>query len=161
MKTRIMAFMACLVLGACSTAIETRTAMPQNIQHDLVVDEVVVSAEKSVKIEQSALDRLKTAVENGFAAQISGTQPVHVSLNVKDFKIQSEAGRLFLGAFMGANYMDVRVVVTSDAGMTLAEFDVRRESNPGGYGAFYSQTDATVDETAEGIVNAVMGKTGG
>ena len=158
MKTRIWVFLACLALGACSTAIETRTAMPEKIQHSLVVDEVQVTAARSVDIEQAALERLKTAVENGFARQIKGTEPVHVSVSVNDFKIQSGAGRFFLGALMGANYMDVSVVVTDDAGVTLAEFDVRREANPGGYGAFYSQTDATIDETAEGVVAAVMGQ---
>ena len=137
MKTRIWVFLACLALGACSTAIETRTAMPEKIQHSLVVDEVQVTAARSVDIEQAALVRLKTAVENGFARQIKGTEPVHVSVSVNDFKIQSGAGRFFLGALMGANYMDVSVVVTDEAGASpLLNLMCDVKPIPGGMGPF-------------------------
>ncbi|OSQ38872.1 DUF4410 domain-containing protein [Thalassospira mesophila] len=157
MKARIFGIFACLVLGACSTAIETRTAMPEDIQHNLAVDDVLVTA-PSTDIEKAVLERLKTAVEQGFAAEVKGAKPVHVNITVNDFKVQSGAGRFFLGALMGANHMDVSVQVTDDAGVELAVFDVRREANPGGLGAFYSQTNATIDETAKGVVAAVMGR---
>jgi hypothetical protein len=46
------------------------------------------------------------------------------------------------------------------AGNTLADFDVQRSANPGGYGAFYSQTNATIDAVADGVADVLSGKTG-
>lgn len=60
--------------------------------------------------------------------------------------------------FAGSSKMTASVKLIDDTGKQVADFDVVRSANPGGYGAFYDQTAATVDAVADSIVEALGGK---
>jgi hypothetical protein len=48
-------------------------------------------------------------------------------------------------------------VPDAQSGAVEGHHDVLRESNPGGYGAFYDQPEATINSAAEGIIDGLYG----
>jgi hypothetical protein len=84
--------------------------------------------------------------------------PVTVNLDITAFNIVSGEERAFIGAFGGNNRMNVAVKVTDATGKTLAQFQINRTSNPGGYGVFYDQKQATIEVVANAIVDTLAGR---
>lgn len=148
-----------LLLGACSTSVEHRTPTAPDVVGNVTVKNVTVTAAETV--EYAAPDMLKAAVLREIADRNPGARSVNLSLKIESLEVVSGGARFFIGAFGGANTMSVTVAATDEDGRTLADFRVVRESNPGGSGAFFDQKQATVDETAKGIVEALYGPPAG
>jgi hypothetical protein len=155
-KRKIAAAMAMLLLSACSTAIDTRIAMPSDMKGRVNITKV--DADSSTGVDPTVVTRLQEGVQTRLASYGGGDKPVEVMLAVNSFNVVSGSSRAFLGAFAGSNSMDVLVTVMGTDGTKMAEYGVKRESNPGGYGMFYDQEQATIDTTADGIVQAIRGE---
>ena len=123
-----------------------------NLCSILLVSFLVVGCATNVNTRQ--------ALESNVIGSLEGTIPVKLQIAVTEFDIQSGAARLFVGVFAGSNKMTAAIKVIDGTGKTVAEFDVQRSANPGGYGAFYSQTGATFDAVADGIAEVLSGKSG-
>ena len=88
---------------------------------------------------------------------LAGNQPAKLQVTVTEFAVESGATRFFAGALAGANNMTVAVKVMGAQGDTIADFDVVRSSNPGGYSAFYDQKAATINSVADGVTEVMSG----
>lgn len=155
---RILALMAIsfLVIG-CSTTVNTRQALQQNVVGTLKYDQVdVVRGNTGITSEE--MERLKMSVSDRLAKLPQGNLPVKLQLTVVEFSVESGATRFFAGALAGSNKMTVAVKITDEMGAAVADYDVVRASNPGGYGAFYDQKAATIDSVADGIAEVMSGK---
>lgn len=106
-------------------------------------------------------NRLKMSVAERVGKLPQGNLPVRIQMTVTEFDIQSGAARFFIGAFAGSNKMTVSVRIIDLAGNTISDFDVQRSANPGGYGAFYSQTNATIDAVADGVADVLYARAAG
>ncbi|SRR6266404_2865718 len=155
--TRIMALLtALLTLAACVTTVEPRVAVPENLKSTLNVSKIDVTTINGVS--QTVANKLADAVREELNKRQTGPTLVDLNLQVTKFNVVSGGMRFFTGAFSGSNTMNVTVRVFDPDNTQLADFDVRREANPGGYGAFYDQEAATIRATAEGIVETLYAK---
>ena len=148
-----------LLVAACATDVNTRQALEPTSVGELQFDEIEVTSTLA-SFTQDDADRLKMSVLERLAELPQGNTPVKIQIAVTQFEIQSGAARFFAGALIGANRMNASVAVLDEIGTTLADFEVLRSANPGGYGAFYSQTNATIDAVADGIVEVLSGESG-
>jgi uncharacterized lipoprotein YmbA len=144
-----------LALAACSTTITTHQPMPAEMVGNLQVTAIRVAS--NVEVPTTIGDRLKAAVEQELAKRSSGHTPVTLNLQINEYRVSNQGTRAVIGAIAGSNFVAVAVEVRDGADQLRASFDVRRESNPGGYGAFYNQEAAMLTATAEGIVAALSG----
>jgi len=156
-STRVLVLLAIsLLVIACSTTVTTRQALQQNVAKTLKYEQIdVVRGNTGITTEE--MQRLKTSLGVRLSKLPQGNLPVKLQLTVVDFSVESTGTRVFAGALAGSNKMTVAVRVTDGTGAALADFDVVRESNPGGYGAFYAQKAATIDSVADGITEFMSG----
>jgi hypothetical protein len=148
-----------LFIVGCATDVNTRQALqPMSVGNLQFGDIDATSALASVTPDD--INRLKMSVEERVGKLPQGNLPVRIQMTVTEFDIQSGAARFFIGAFAGSNKMTVSVRIMDLAGNTIADFDVQRSANPGGYGAFYSQTNATIDAVADGVAEVLSGRSG-
>jgi len=147
------------LLAACSTTIKNGQTIPQAVQGDVALAEAVAQIGSGVTVPTDVPHRLEQAVMKQAAQRPTGKVPVKLNMTITQYDIASNGARLFAGAFMGSNKLYVAVdVLDAQSGAVLGHYDVEREANPGGYGAFYDQVQATIDETAEGVVNGLYGQ---
>lgn len=133
-----------ILVTACSTTVANRMALPPSAVGTLKYDGVdVVRGNSGITTEE--MERLRTVLSDRLSRLPQGNQPVKLQVTVTEFSVESGATRFFAGALAGANNMTVAVKVMGAQGDTIADFDVVRSSNPGGYGAFYDQKTATID----------------
>lgn len=140
----------------CSTTINTRQALDRMAVGTLKYDNVDVTAGVP-GVQQGDIVRLKTALTERLAKIKQGTAPVKIEVRILEVDIHDEGDRILAGALVGSNTMIVAVKVLGEAGQTIADFDVQRSANPGGYGAFYDQRNATANAVADGIVEVLSG----
>lgn len=151
------AMLMAFFLAACSTTIDHGDPGQAKARSGLMVKSVKTVVAPGVVAPADLASRLDAAVLQQ-AAQLSGPggKPVSLAVTVKSFDVVSEGARFFFGAFAGSNKLDVAVTINdAQSGASLGSYTVQRSANPGGYGAFYDQTQATINETAEGILNGV------
>jgi Domain of unknown function (DUF4410) len=159
-KMQIMRLLSSLAISmlliACSTTVTNRTALPQNAIGTMKFEGVeVVRGNSGITAEE--MDRLRMGLTDRLAKLPQGMQAVKLQVTVTEFSVESGATRFFAGALAGANNMTVAVKVMNLSGETMADFDVVRSSNPGGYGAFYDQKAATIDTVADGVADVMSG----
>ncbi len=147
----------CLLIAACSTTVETRLGAPMDETGSALKINSVKVVPGATIVSPSVLAKLEAAVRSKLAERPQGDRAANLQLTVTKYKIVKGGSRFFAGAFAGANKMFVSVKATDLDGQTLADFDVKREANPGGYGAFYDQAEATIDAVAQGVVDALHG----
>lgn len=145
-----------LLVTACSTTVNTRQALQPSAVGTLKYEEIDV-VRGNTGITNEEMQRLKTSVGDRLAKLPQGNLPVNLQVTVVEFSVESGGTRFFAGALAGSNKMTVAVKVTDTMGTGVADFDIVRESNPGGYGAFYDQKAATIDTVADGIAEVMSG----
>ncbi|CAA7617825.1 hypothetical protein [Magnetospirillum sp. SS-4] len=151
--------LAAFTVSACSTTISQRMALPSEHRASLAVAKIEATA-NVIGVMTDISVKLEKAVAAELAKRPQGNKLISLKLDIRDMRVASTASRFFAGAFAGGNRMLVSVKVFDVASNALvADYDVRRESNPGGYGAFYDQEEATIREAAEGIVKTLYGET--
>jgi len=151
--------LAAVFVAGCATVVTLRQPLAQMSVGNLQFRGIeATSTLTSVTPENIA--RLKMSVAERVSKLPKGDVPVKIEVVVTEFDIQSGATRLVAGAFSGSNKMTVSVKVIDPVGKTIADFDVQRSGNPGGYGFFYSQTDATINAVADGIADVLSVKSG-
>lgn len=123
------------------------------VQGGVSIASVAVTAAPAIKPEIAT--RLKAAIEAEAAKRQAGPTPVSIDVHVKEIDIVSGGARFFAGMLAGSNNMTVSVRAVDAANKPAASFDVERSSNPGGYGAFYDQEQATIEETAKGVLDGL------
>lgn len=153
----LLSALALLALSACSTAVVPQQAIPSDIQSKLQVSETKATVAEGLEAPNDLGQKLESAVQAALAAKKQkGTQPVKLQIRITTYEIASSAARAFIGAFAGSNKLYASVdVVDVQSGTVIGKFDVQREANPGGYGAFYDQAQATIDAAAQGIADGV------
>jgi hypothetical protein len=144
-------------LAACTTNINTTQRLEPTAVGAMKFAEVRVTA-SSPTISSPTMEDLKTAVETRLKALPQGNMPVTVAIEIIDMQIVSGEERAFIGVFGGDNHMAVKVKVSDPSGKTLADFQVDRNANPGGYGMFYDQKQATIEQVANGIAETLSGQ---
>ena len=150
---------AALLITACATNVNTHQALePMSVGNLQFGDIEATSTLASMTPED--INRLKMSVAERVGKLPKGAMLVKIQMAVTEFDIQSGAARFFAGALIGSNKMTVSVKIIDGSGKTISDFDVQRSANPGGYGAFYSQTNATIDAVADGVADVLSGKSG-
>jgi len=144
---------------ACSTTVNTRQALEPNAIGNLRFSDVKAASSLS-NVTPDDISRLEAAVSSRLVKLPQGNMSARIQLSITQFDIESGVTRFFVGALAGSNKMTVAVRLTDVLGNTIADFDVQRSSNPGGYGALYSQTTATIDAVADGITEVLGGMSG-
>jgi len=146
------------VLAACSTTINTSQAVPDSARANLIVKQATVSADQGVAVPADVPSRLEQAVMKVAASHGSGTMPTNLRITITKYDVVSGGTRFFAGAFAGSNKLYTAVdVLDSGTGQTIGRYEVKREANPGGYGVFYDQAQATIEAAADGIVEGLYG----
>jgi hypothetical protein len=155
---QVLAFvLVAALICACSTTITTRQDLDQNVAGQLKFGAVdATSAVAAVTADDLA--QLRKAVVERIAKLPQGGRTVNIELTVTEMDIVSGAGRFFAGAFAGDNKMTAAVKVIDESGKTVVDFDVKRTTNPGGYGIFFDQKSATIDSVADGVAEVLGGK---
>ena len=145
-------------LSACATTITQTQAVSANTASDLRVVEVDTKTSIGTPADISA--RLKLAVEKLVASKnVSGKTNARLSVTITTFQVADAASRFWGGAFVGSNKLSASVdVLDAESGAVIGKFDVKRDTNPGGYGMFFDQTQDIIDATAKGIFEGVFGK---
>jgi hypothetical protein len=142
------------VAAACSTTVSTRVAMDTATKASLKFGDIEVTS-TFAGLPVDVNERLKAAVAERLAKLPQGTLLVKVNITVTNYRIVSNTERFLIGMFGGSNKMSVSVKLIDEQGKSVSEFDVERSANPGGYGAFYDQKDATVAAVADGIAETL------
>jgi len=147
------------VLAGCSTSVVTKQEMPSEIRADVKVAELKVEVPDHVAGPADLGARFEDAVRKAIAERKrEGASEVRLELTVTRFEVVGQGMRFFIGAFAGANKMASMVsVVDLKTESTVGKFIVEREANPGGYGVFYDQAQATIEATADGVADGLFG----
>ena len=157
LRNRLAALVLGSVVAGCSTTVDTRQALVPSVANSISVQAVEAKSGLSA-VTPEVIAKLESAVKARLATMPPGTSEVKVSLAITEFDMTSSGVRFLIGAFAGPNRATVGVKVMDATGATIADFDVKRTANPGGYGAFYDQEAATINALADSIVAVLAGQ---
>ncbi len=130
MKKTILLLAALFVLAGCSTTVKTSQPMSASVQSGMTVAETTA---------------------------VFGTK-VRLKMTITRYTLVNAGARALIGAMAGSNYLNVDVAVESvESGEVVGRYSVERESNPGGYGIFYSQANGLINEAAKGVAQGLSG----
>lgn len=155
MSRLLVLFLLVAGFSGCATTISSQVALPEEMQGNVRVDAVSVSSIAGVQADVAS--RLKAAIESEAFKPEAGGIALSINATINGFDVVSAAARFFAGAIAGSSRMDVHVVVEDESGAVVAEYDVNRTANPGGWGAFSDQEQALISETAKGVVEGLFG----
>lgn len=157
MHRLIIGFLAVLALSACSTNVVQQQAIAPELQAELKVSEIKATLGEEVIAPADFSTRLESAVQTAVAAKSPrGLKDVKLNIRVTKYEIASSAARFFVGMLAGSNKLFAIVeVVDIQSNSVIGKFGVQREANPGGYGAFYDQEQATIQAAADGIADTL------
>jgi hypothetical protein len=149
---------AMVLMSACATTITQMQAVPADIASDLRIVEVDTKTLTYTPTDVPA--RLKLAVEKQVASKnVSGKTTARLSVMITTFEAVDASSRFLAGAFAGSNKLNASVdILDVQSGALIGKFDVKQETNPGGYGMFFDQTQDIIDAAAKGIFDGVFGK---
>jgi hypothetical protein len=152
----IAMLLAGLFLGGCSTDISVRQPISADQKLDIVMVEARAPKDSPVPIHIAP--QLETALCTELGKYPAGGRPTRLVANVTRAEFTSSTVRFFTGAFGGSNRLYVVASLYDvESGQQVGDFAVDRESNPGGYGAFYDQEKATIGTVAEAIATQIYG----
>jgi hypothetical protein len=154
---RLLSPIFVMLLAACSTTVNTTQSLAPSIVGTMKFGQVRVTS-RVLGVSSPTMEDLQTAVQSRLNAMPQGSMPVTVDLDITAFDIVSGEMRAFIGVFGGDNRMDVAVKVTDAAGKTVTQFQISRSANPGGYGMFYDQKQATIEVVANAIADTLAGR---
>lgn len=146
-----------VLLAACSTTVNTRVALDPAQISTLKYGNVEVTS-ATTEATPEVVDRMKASLAERLAKMPQGATPVKMQVSITNMDVVSGGMRFLVGMMAGSNKMTASVKLVDETGKQIADFDVVRSANPGGYGMFYDQKAATVDAVADGIVEALGGK---
>lgn len=155
MRARLF-LIACtaLLIAGCSTTIVARQAMDPSLRASFRYETIEVSS-RLPELPVDVAQRLKDAVAGRVSKIPQGATPARIDISVVTYRVVTGGERFLIGMLAGSNKMKVAVKVSDAAGQQLADFEVERSANPGGYGAFYDQKEATIEAVADGIAEAL------
>lgn len=154
----VLSLVGCLLLAACSTAVYTRQEIPAATRQSIVVKEATAEVAKDVLAPPDTGPKLVAAVLKVASAHANGSTPIKLKMTVVRYEMVDSGMRFVTGMFGGSNKLYVTVdVLDGQDGTVIGHYDVLREANPGGYGAFYDQVQATIEATADGVVDGLYG----
>jgi len=161
-KARVMkkslSLVGYLLLAACSTEIQTHQEIPTAIRQGMAVKEATAEVAKDVLAPPDTGPKLAAAVLKAASARANGSTPIKLKMTVVRYEMVNGGMRFFTGMFAGSNKLYVTVdVLDGETGAVIGHYEVLREANPGGYGAFYNQVEATIDAAADGVVDGLYG----
>jgi hypothetical protein len=145
------------LLAACSTTIETRRALAPSVVKALHV-EGVEAASDLVDVTPEVRARLVAAVRQRLEAQPQGATSARVLLTLTQYDVISAGLRAGAGAIPGASKATMTVRIVDGADAVLADFDVKRSFNPGGYGMFFDQQGAMIDALDNAVADVMAGR---
>lgn len=155
----VPALAALFLLAGCATTIKTSQALDSQTQASVIVKEVTANLAPDVKAPADTPQKLEEAVMNAASAHTDGTTPVKLSMTITLWSVRDAGTRFVGGALAGSNKMDVSVdVIDASGGNVIGHYEVQRRSNPGGYGMFYDQAQATITEGAKGVIEGLYSK---
>jgi len=158
MKTFALLAAAAILLAGCSTKINTTQEIAPSVRGNLVLDDVSAAYGPGVTGPAEVAPRLAEEVRKAAPSASGGGTPVKLRITITNYDLVNAGARALAGAFAGDNKLSVDVeVVNAASEEVVGRYEVRRESNPGGYGIFYSQAGALITETAKGIVAGLYG----
>lgn len=148
-------FIGALVSG-CATNIKATQELPSQVQTNAVVKQASVEIASGVETPTDTAQKLEAAVMKAASTHVNGTTPVKLKLTITAWSVRDAGTRFLGGALAGSNKMSVAVdVLDAVSGATLGHYQVDRSSNPGGYGIFYDQGQATIEQTAKGVIEGL------
>jgi hypothetical protein len=158
MKKIVLLAAALVALAGCSTTIKTSQEIAPNVRASVTVEEATAIYATGVTGPDEVAPKLQQAVLAAASKRSGGSSQVKLKITITDYKLVNAGMRALIGAMGGSNTLNVEVeVVDAASGRTIGRYEVKRDSNPGGYGIFYSQADALIDETAKGVVEGLYG----
>lgn len=157
MKRFVVVSLSAIILSACSTDVIKKREIPEKIASELRFSEVRSQVAKGVVVPPDLPNKLdQTIYEEISSRRCAGYGCAKIKVLVTRYEMSSSLNRAFVGILGGSNKLYVTVTVSDSSGVVIGEFDVNRESNPGGYGMYYDQEQATIDETAKGIAETLL-----
>lgn len=157
MKNFVLLAAAAFLLAGCATKINTSQAIDSSVQQNLVLKDATAAYGQGVAGPAEVAPRLEKEVKQLASSRGGSGTPVTLRMTVSHYHLVNAGVRALAGAFGGDNEMSVNVEVLDANEQVIGKYSVRRESNPGGYGIFYSQADALITETAKGVVAGLYG----
>jgi hypothetical protein len=126
------------LLAACNTMIETRQALAPSAVKALHVDSVEAGSDL-VDVTPEVRARLVAAVRQRLEAQPQGATSAKILLSLTQYDVIGAGLPAGAGAIPGASKAAMTVRIVDGADAVLADFEVKRSFNPGGYGMFFDQ----------------------
>ena len=158
MKKTILLLAALFVLAGCSTTVKTSQPMSASVQSGMTVAETTAVFATGATGPAEVVPMLEAAVMKAVAARNSSGTKVRLKMTITRYTLVNAGARALIGAMAGSNYLNVDVAVESvESGEVVGRYSVERESNPGGYGIFYSQANGLINEAAKGVAQGLSG----
>jgi hypothetical protein len=158
MNRLIFCAVGCALLAACSTEIHTTQDITAATRQNIAVQDATAGIASGVLAPPDTGQKLAQAVMKLTSAHAAGSAPAKLKMTIVRYEMVSGGMRLLTGAFAGSNKLYVSVdVLDGQTGAVEGHYDVLRESNPGGYGVFYDQAEATINAAADGVVDGLYG----
>jgi hypothetical protein len=158
LRTRLLCLGAALLLSACATTIKQSQPVDSAAQATALVQTATAQVASGVVVPPGTAQKLEQAVLKEAGARAAGTTPVKLKMTITRWDVTDAGTRFLIGAMRGSNKLDVAVdVVDLKSGQTIGHYDVQRRANPGGYGTFYDQAEATIDQGAKGVIEGLYG----
>jgi hypothetical protein len=150
---------ATALLAACATTVKTSQPINSQIQESALVKEATADVAPGVTVPPDTTTKLEAAVLKAASEHAGGSKPVKLKMSITLWSVRDAGTRFIAGAFAGSNKLDVAVdVIDLQNGAVIGHYDVQRRSNPGGYGTFYDQGEATIDQAAKGVIEGLYAK---
>jgi len=141
------------LVSACTTAVTATKPFDKNVQQDLKIEQVLVDAIPGSGATTTLVAALRSSVLQKLTAKGALGENANLHIVISRVVIKSTGNRAMIGALAGSNKLDVTATVKSQSsGKVLAEFDVKGDYNPGGFGAFSNPESSTAEGVAEALV---------
>jgi hypothetical protein len=144
-------------LSACSTAIIATKPFDDNIRRTLNIADVSVDAKSGSGATTTLIAALRSSVLQKLSAKTFASNNAGLHIVILKADIKSAGNRAMIGAFAGSNKLNVAATIKSlSDGKTLAEFEIKGDYNPGGFGAFSNPETSTAENVAEALVAEIF-----
>lgn len=150
---RLVFLLVCVGVAACSTRVSVLTPVAGKAGKAFTIREITSEVGVGAsKPSETFLTRLENAVKGELAQRPQGGQDVRLHMILTKAEVVPRMNRIFLSGLAGSDVLYVNVTAYDLAsGKTLGEFDVKREANSLGYGAFYDTEESLLQNVAEEI----------
>lgn len=154
----ILILFICFFVGACATTLQIEKALDVETKKQLQIIDVSVTAVQSIASipSDTLLNSLKTAVLSELNSTKAQGIPAVMEIVVTKSNIVTRGRRALLGAFAGANILDITATIKAmETKDILGIYEVKGDYNPGGFGVFSDPIEATTSSVAEELVKGI------